>query len=79
MKVVSMAHAVSKYVTVFAVCSLTLMQAYCTVQYLMPFEEKVVIEFILEMSDLGTHIRNNFIPLIALSVTRRRRKADRLV
>ena len=45
----------------------------------MPFEEKVVIEFIFEMSDLGTHIRNNFIPLIALSVTRHRPKADRLV
>lgn len=26
-----MAHVVSKYVTVFEVCSLTLMQAYCTV------------------------------------------------
>lgn len=29
-------------------------------QYLMPFEEKAVIEFILEMSDLGTHVRSSF-------------------
>ena len=35
-------------------------------QYLMPFEEKAVIKFILEMSDLGTPIRNKFIPSIAL-------------
>lgn len=48
-------------------------------QYLMPFEEKAVIEFILEMSDLGTPIRNKFIPSIALSVTRHRPEADRPV
>lgn len=48
-------------------------------QYLMPFEENAVIEFVLEMSDLGTPIRNKFIPSIALSVTRHRPEADRPV
>lgn len=46
-------------------------------QYLTPFEEKAVIEFILEMSDLGTPVRNKFIPSIAFSVTRHRLEVDR--
>lgn len=48
-------------------------------QYLTPFEEKAVIEFILEMSNLGTPVRNKFIPSIAFSVTRHRPEADRPV
>ena len=42
-------------------------------------EEKAVIEFIFEMSDLGTPIRNKFMTSIALNVTRHRPEADRPV
>lgn len=45
----------------------------------MLFEEKAVIEFILEISDLRTPIRNKFIPSIALGITSYRPEADRLV
>jgi hypothetical protein len=41
-------------------------------QYLAPFEEKAVVEFILQMADLGTPIRIKYIPAIAFSATRRR-------
>lgn len=46
-------------------------------QYLQPFEERVLVEFILEMSELGTPIRNKFIPSIAFTITRHRLRADR--
>lgn len=46
-------------------------------QYLRPFEERALVDFILEMSELGTPIRNKFIPSIALSITRHRLEADR--
>jgi hypothetical protein len=46
-------------------------------QYLRPFEERALVDFILEMSELGTPIRNKFIPSIALSITRHRPETDR--
>jgi hypothetical protein len=48
-------------------------------QYLTPFEEKAVIDFILQMSDLGTSVRIKYIPSTAFSVTRHRLEADRPV
>jgi len=48
-------------------------------QYLAPFEEKAVVEFILQMADLGTPIRIKYIPAIAFSATRHRSEADRPV
>ena len=39
-------------------------------QYLAPWEEDVVVKFVLQMSDLGQPIRIKFIPSIAFSVTR---------
>ncbi len=46
-------------------------------QYLTPWEEDVVVKFLLQISDLGQPIRIKFIPSIAFSVTRQRPKADR--
>jgi len=46
-------------------------------QYLAPFEEKAVVEFILQMANLGTPIRVKFIPAIAFSATSYRSEADR--
>jgi hypothetical protein len=46
-------------------------------QYLTPWEEDVVVKFMLQMSDLGHPIRIKFIPSIAFNVTRQRSKADR--
>jgi hypothetical protein len=39
-------------------------------QYLTPWEEDVVVKFLLQMSDLGQPIRMKFVPSIAFSVTR---------
>jgi hypothetical protein len=46
-------------------------------QYLTPWEEDVLVKFLLQMSDLGQPMRIKFIPSIAFSVTRQRLKADR--
>ncbi len=45
-------------------------------QYLTPWEEEVVVKFVLQMSDLGQSIRIKFIPSIAFSVTRQRPMVD---
>jgi len=45
--------------------------------YLKPYEEDVVVKFLLQMSDLGQPIRIKFIPSIAFNVTRQRPAADR--
>ena len=41
-------------------------------QYLTPFEEKAVVEFLLQMSNLGQPVRIKYIPSIAFSATRQR-------
>jgi DDE superfamily endonuclease len=46
-------------------------------QYLKPYEEDVLIEYLLQMSDLGQPIRLKFIPFIAFRVTRHRPTTDR--
>lgn len=46
-------------------------------QYLTPWEEDVVIKYLLQMSDLGQPIRMKFIPSRAFSVTRHRPTTDR--
>jgi hypothetical protein len=46
-------------------------------QYLKPYEEDVVVEFLLQRSDLGQPVRMKFIPSLAFSVTRQRPIADR--
>ena len=46
-------------------------------QYLTPFEEKAMVDFVLQMSDLGTPVRIKYIPSIAFSVTRGRPEPDR--
>jgi hypothetical protein len=46
-------------------------------QYLKPYEEDIVVEFLLQMSDLGQPVRMKLIPSIAFSVTRQRTVADR--
>jgi len=46
-------------------------------QYLAPWEEEVVLKYLLQMSDLGYPIRMKFIPSIAFSVTRQRPAAER--
>lgn len=48
-------------------------------QYLTPFEEKAVVEFILQMPELGTPVRIKYILFIAFSATRHRPEADRPV
>lgn len=48
-------------------------------QYLAPFEEKAVVQFILQMAKLGTLVRIKYIPSIALTATRHRPEADRSV
>ena len=45
--------------------------------YLKPYEEDVVVKFLLQMSDLGQPVRIKFIPSIAFNVTRQRPAADR--
>jgi hypothetical protein len=39
-------------------------------RYLKPYEEDVVVQFLVQMSDLGQPIRIKFVPSIAFSVTR---------
>lgn len=46
-------------------------------QYLTPFEEKAMVDFVLQMSDLGTPVRIKYVPAIAFSVTRGRPESDR--
>jgi hypothetical protein len=46
-------------------------------QYLKPYEEDVVVKYLLQMSDLGQPIRMKFIPSIAFRVTRHRPTTDR--
>jgi hypothetical protein len=46
-------------------------------QYLKPYEEDVIVKYLLQMSDLGQPIRLKFIPSIAFSVTRQRPAADK--
>jgi hypothetical protein len=46
-------------------------------QYLQPWEEDVIVNFVLQMYDLGQPIRIKFIPSLAFSITRQRREADR--
>jgi hypothetical protein len=38
-------------------------------QYLKPYEEEVIVKYLLQMSDLGHPIRMKFIPSLAFSVT----------
>jgi hypothetical protein len=46
-------------------------------QYLTPAEEKAVVDFVLQMSALGTPVRIKYIPSIAFTVTRGRPEPDR--
>jgi hypothetical protein len=46
-------------------------------QYLAPFEEKAVVDFVLHMAELGTPVRIKYIPSLAFTVTRHRPEADR--
>jgi hypothetical protein len=46
-------------------------------QYLTPCEEKAVVEFMLQMDDLGQPVRIKYLPQLAFSITRRRPTADR--
>ena len=46
-------------------------------RYLTPFEEKAVVDFILQMAELGTPVRIKYIPSIAFSSTRHRPLPDR--
>ncbi|KFA82005.1 hypothetical protein S40288_08005 [Stachybotrys chartarum IBT 40288] len=46
-------------------------------QYLKPYEEDVVVQYLLQMSDLGQPIRMKFVPSIAFRVTRHRPASDR--
>ena len=46
-------------------------------QYLTPWEEDVLIKYLLQMSDLGQSVRIKFIPSLAYSVTRHRPTAER--
>jgi len=47
-------------------------------QYLTPFEEKAIVEFTIQMAELGNPIRIKYIPSIAFSATRHGPGADRL-
>src|SRR5271155_2860503 len=46
-------------------------------QYLTPWEEDVVVKYLLQMSDLGQPIRMKFIPSIAFIATCKRPIVDR--
>jgi hypothetical protein len=46
-------------------------------QYLKPYEEEVIIKYLLQMSDLGYPVRIKFIPSLAFSVTRHRPTTER--
>jgi hypothetical protein len=46
-------------------------------QYLYPYEEDVVVKYLLQMSDLGHPVRMKFIPSLAFRVTRHRSATER--
>jgi hypothetical protein len=46
-------------------------------QYLKPYEEEVIVKYLLKMSDLGYPIRMKFVPSLAYSVTRHRPTTER--
>jgi hypothetical protein len=46
-------------------------------QYLTHYEEKAVVEFILQMAELGTPVQIKYIPALAFSSTRHRSLPDR--
>lgn len=46
-------------------------------QYLTPFEEKAMVNFIIQLSDLGTPVRIKYVPSIAFSVARGRPEGKR--
>lgn len=46
-------------------------------QYLTPSEEKAMVDFVLQMSDLGIPVRIKYIPSIAFTVARGRPEPDR--
>jgi hypothetical protein len=46
-------------------------------QYFTSFEEKAVVDFVLQMAELGTPVRIMYIPSIAFSSTRHRRLPHR--
>jgi hypothetical protein len=46
-------------------------------QYLYPYEEDVIVKYLLQMSDLGYPIRIKFFPSLAFRVTRHRPATDR--
>ncbi|KAH8586345.1 hypothetical protein B0O99DRAFT_463099, partial [Bisporella sp. PMI_857] len=46
-------------------------------QYLKPYEEEVIVKYLLQMADLGYPIRMKFIPSLAYSVTRHRPTTER--
>jgi len=46
-------------------------------QYLYPWEEKALVRFLLQMSDLGQPVRIKYIPQIAFGATFRRPTTDR--
>ena len=46
-------------------------------QYLKPYEEEVIVKYLLQMSDLRHPIRMKFIPSLAFSVTRHRPTTER--
>ncbi|KAH8586003.1 hypothetical protein B0O99DRAFT_464863, partial [Bisporella sp. PMI_857] len=46
-------------------------------QYFKPYEEKVIVKYLLQMSNLGYPIRMKFIFSLAYSVTRNRPTTDR--
>ena len=41
-------------------------------QYLKPYEEEVIVKYLLRMSDLAYPVRMKFIPSLAFSITRHR-------
>jgi hypothetical protein len=46
-------------------------------QYLTPWEEDVLVKYLLQMSDLGQSVRMKFIPSLAFSITRHRPITER--
>lgn len=48
-------------------------------QYLTPSEEKALLEFLLQMSDLGSPVQIKFLSSLAFSITRQRSMTDRAI
>jgi hypothetical protein len=46
-------------------------------QYLVPFEEKAVVNFVLQVAELGTPVRIKYIPSLVFTFTRHRAESDR--